>query len=284
MKLFFFNLLLAISGPNAVMAADGTDTIICEMQSTDSTFISYSAESSDNMEEIEEWNCIDAEDNLYNLGGGSERLFDEHIVISGQTMVTFSGVTIKPETDVYHLPEIVIDANSQFDFFDEVDGEQRRLRVPTSGEFEVLVVRITDASGEAPSLSATEISNRVFGTSTEMDSLKSQMDACSGNQMHLIPSTRESEIQDGVLELSINVNVADFDGSQRKSLEKVVNDKIKDKGYVIRSCEYKLLNDCWIDLVRRFYILQRTHIHTSTNLSQSYVRPFFLSYVPLKLN
>jgi hypothetical protein len=242
MKLFFFNLLLAIAGPNAVMAADGTDTIVCEMQATDSTFISYSAESSDNMEEYDEWNCIDDNDILYDLDGDWERMLDEHIVISGETMVTFTGVTILPETDpIYSLPHIVVDANSKFSFFDEV--EQRRLSMPTSGEFEVLVVRVTDASGVAPSMNASDISNRVFGTSTDMDSLKSQMGACSGNQMDLIPSTRKAEIIDGVLDLSIDVNVSGFAGSQRKFLEKVVNAKIADKGYAVRSCKYKRLID-----------------------------------------
>jgi hypothetical protein len=263
MKLFvFLLLLLAIATRlNAVVAATLTVlasssnaySIKCEMQSTDDTFVSYAAgESFDNMEETEEWNCYGDDDILYDLAGMWERIFSEHIVISGKTTILFSRVTVAPGVDpVYDLPKIVIDENSEIELVND-DGNSglvkataeattessTTLSVPSiSGEPEVLVVRVTDASGDAPNMNRTEISNRVFGIFGEVDSLKSQMGACSGNQLQLMPSARTSDIKDGVLEVTINENVADFDDSQRKSLEKVVNDKLLNEGYRIKSCE-----------------------------------------------
>ena len=133
------------------------------------------------------------------------------------------------------------DVDDDVDDDDDNSGGRQLSSGRTSGELEVLVVRVTDASGEEPRLDRHDISNRVFGTFGDMGSLKSQMGACSGDQLKLTPSTRddddENNIRDGVLELSIDVNVSDFDNSQRKFLEKAVNNKLKTEGYSVRSCE-----------------------------------------------
>jgi hypothetical protein len=228
-----------------------SSNIKCEMQSTDYTFVSLGAgDSLENLEETEEWNCYGDDDILYDLAGMWERIFSEHTVISGETTLLFSYITIIPEADpIYGLPQIVIDENSEIELVNDdsgglvtaaatTDDGSTTLSVPSiSGEREVLVVRVTDASGVAPNMNRTGISNRVFGIFGEVDSLKSQMGACSGNQLQLMPSTRTSDIIDGVLELTINVNVTDFDNSQRKFLERAVNDMLLFKAYSIKSCK-----------------------------------------------
>ena len=238
MRLFVFLLFLAkIARLNVSLAAAATtqrDSITCEMESTDNTFSSeQSFEASVDTED--EWNCVDESDTLYDLVGDWKGIFDDYHVQSGVTSFTFRGVSVLPETDpVYSLPTIVVNHNSEIEL---VHG-RRKLLVPVFGELEVMVVRVTDNSGEQPRLNGAEIANRVFGTFGDMSSLKSQMGECSGDQLTLTASTRTADLLDGVLELPIEVNVADFSDAERKYMEKVVNNKLKLLGYNVRSCKF----------------------------------------------
>ena len=253
MRLFVFLFLLAkiarlnvasAAAPAAAPAATThLDSITCEMEATDNTFgseASFEASEDDD----DEWNCVDESDTLYDLDGEWTHIFDDYNVKSGVTTFTFRGVDIIPELDlIYGLPTIYVYNNSEIELVhtnedEDEDEDRRKLAVPTSGELEVMVVRVTDSSGEQPSLNGTDIANRIFGTVGDMSSLKSQMGECSGDQLTLTASTRTADLLDGVLELPIEVNVADFSDAERKYMEKVVNNKLKLLGYNVRSCKF----------------------------------------------
>jgi len=244
MKLFIFHLLLAnIVSLNVALAqavSPFTDSITCEMEVTEYTFSSEES-FEDSVGTEDEWNCVDESDTLYDLKGDWKRILVDFHVHSGESAFNFRNVSILPEVGVHSLPTIVVNHLSEIELVSEGVGDGhtgRKLLVRTFGELEVLVVRVTDNSGEQPRLNGAEIANRVFGTFGDMASLKSQIGDCSDYQLNLTASTRTADIVDGILELPIEVNVADFGNLERKYLEKVVNQKLISEGYNVRSCKY----------------------------------------------
>eukprot|EP00537_Pseudo-nitzschia_pungens_P012534 CAMPEP_0172385886 /NCGR_PEP_ID=MMETSP1061-20121228/3496_1 /TAXON_ID=37318 /ORGANISM="Pseudo-nitzschia pungens, Strain cf. pungens" /LENGTH=556 /DNA_ID=CAMNT_0013115073 /DNA_START=324 /DNA_END=1990 /DNA_ORIENTATION=+ len=248
MAIFQFQRFLVVAAIAMSMlsmaAATGTDSITCEMEMTDYTF-STQAGFQSRLATVDEWSCVDESDEIYELAGEWERLLDEFDVRSGETVFHFQDIILKPAEDAFHgVPTIVVHAHSKIQIVENAITSAsattssitgRKLAVARIGSLEVLVVRVTDSAGEQPRLGAADISDRIFATTGGVESLKSQIASCSGDQLELYESTRDSNIVDGVLEITIAVAVADYSHDERKDLERVVNNKLSGLGYSVRS-------------------------------------------------
>ena len=81
----------------------------------------------------------------------------------------------------------------------------RRLTVRKSGTSTVLVIRVS-AADHKPSLTAKQLSNRIFGTDGDQVNLVSVYDSCSAGKLKFIPATG-ANIVNGVGEIELNQNV-----------------------------------------------------------------------------
>jgi len=85
-----------------------------------------------------------------------------------------------------------------------------------TGDKITLVVRIT-TSDSSPFATRPQMSDKVFGTSTDPANLKSQCTACSYNKLTIVPASGETpegdEIVDGVVDLTLSMNSNGVDKS-----------------------------------------------------------------------
>jgi hypothetical protein len=228
MMRFMLKLLLASS---AVRGIAGQVSITCEMLMTDDTYedVEYFEDNED------EWNCVDDADILYELAGEWERIFIEHYPFESGETFSFQGVTIEGAED--GEPTIRVYGDTQIEFVHARRRLQSNFIRRSSGSQETLVVRVTDAAGNKPSLEAADVSKRVFGEFTPGSaSVASHLKACSGNQLELFPSDRSGngdvKIVDGVLDITIDVRVTDYNGFERKNLEREVDARLIELGYL----------------------------------------------------
>lgn len=73
------------------------------------------------------------------------------------------------------------------------------------GQSTVLVVRVTDMNGLAPALSAADLHQHFFADAVN---LASQYAACSNNQLTFVPATGYSQINNGVIDVTVNYDVS----------------------------------------------------------------------------
>lgn len=235
--------------------------ITCEMLMTDITY--GDVDSFLEWGDQDEWNCEDDVGILYDLYGDWERIFDEYFPLESGTTFTFKNVIIEPaQNEFYGMPTIIVAIDSEIDLthnrrrlqstfvrrnvgeqeVDSVHSNRRRLQSNfvrrNLGENEALVVRVTDAKGNTPRLSAADLSERVFGEfEAGSESVASHLNSCSGDQLTLVPSERNSGVDGGtivggVLDIVIDVAVTDYAGSQKKELERVVDAEVTRLGYM----------------------------------------------------
>lgn len=127
---------------------------------------------------------------------------------SGETRIKIDVDTLNSGQKIHLLngtPDIMIDdTGSLF---------QRRL-VSTIGERSVLVVRVK-ANDVETTASEDELRDKVFGTDGDALNLKSQVAACSYDQLSMNPSASRSgtstAITDGVVTITIDSNVSGLD-------------------------------------------------------------------------
>jgi hypothetical protein len=77
----------------------------------------------------------------------------------------------------------------------------------TSGTVSVLVIRIS-GNDVAPTLSAAELSNKIFGTGEDKVNLKSVYDSCSAGKLDFVPAIGE-DIINGVVEMQLGRDIVD---------------------------------------------------------------------------
>lgn len=115
------------------------------------------------------------------------------------------------------------------DDVDIVPSETLRYARPDMRDYyRMLVVRVTDKKGDAPTKSAAQLSDDILGTKGDVWNLATGYKRCSGGKLNIVPGLGEGVV-DGVLELKINDVVA---GEDSEDVEEWVSDKfdqIEDK-------------------------------------------------------
>jgi hypothetical protein len=81
----------------------------------------------------------------------------------------------------------------------------RRRLMATSGTIPVLVIRVS-GNDVAPTLSAAELSNRIFGIGNDEVNLKSVYDSCSAGKLDFVPATGTG-IVNGVTEIKLDRDI-----------------------------------------------------------------------------
>eukprot|EP00536_Pseudo-nitzschia_multiseries_P009070 jgi/Psemu1/22252/gm1.22252_g len=236
--------MIAMTNVASAETTTGSESVTCEMELTDYTFSDEEGFSSALATE-DEWNCVDESDNLYKLEGDWERMFTDFDVQSGLTVFDFQDVTVTQPPDSFHgIPIITVHETSKIcerEGQRDCEGEREceckcKCECKREGEHQKeAFVRVTDSAGMQPRLDAAAISDRIFATLGGVESIKTQIESCSGDRLKLYKTTRNSDIVGGVLELTLEVAVADYSHEQRKDLERVVNGMIADAGYNVRS-------------------------------------------------
>lgn len=88
-------------------------------------------------------------------------------------------------------------------------------RLTYEGEKPVIVVRVIDKNGLAVPDDANTVSDKVFGTSGDTSTMRSQFDACSFHKLEIVwhhsGSIRKELSAPGVLEVNIDVSLRDSD-------------------------------------------------------------------------
>lgn len=126
-------------------------------------------------------------------------------LVSGETTLYAPGITIA--RDRAHVPS---NANPVF-------GRSRgSRRLAATGNRKVLVLRII-ATGDNPNAettaSASTVSDKVFGTGTDLVNLKSQYSSCSDRQLDIVPASSAdgNGIVNGVMTVTIPNSVSEGD-------------------------------------------------------------------------
>ena len=89
---------------------------------------------------------------------------------------------------------------------DNVSTNDRRLAI-LSGEKPILVVKVTDVNGLARTESPAQIGDDIFGTLNDAVNLKSQMAACSMNELNIVPGEAPNAAAPGVIEVTIPISL-----------------------------------------------------------------------------
>ena len=123
----------------------------------------------------------------------------------------------------------------------------------TLGTKPILVVKVTDSANKAHPRTTAEISDDVFGTDSDPVNLKTQLAACSFNQLIVQPGLDppdSHEVAPGVIEVTIGVTLS---GNSRGTIRNAVTTAVQSKlghslpgpyqqvMYVLHSCDH---TDC----------------------------------------
>ena len=114
-----------------------------------------------------EWRCIDEDDNdnVYPIKGITNDFMKKNNARSGRTNLWISKAR-KIKGNARKRNKLIVRKKSKFRFKNknsEGDGDRREL-VQNEGTSTVLVVRVIDQVGDAPSKSSAELSDDIFGT------------------------------------------------------------------------------------------------------------------------
>jgi hypothetical protein len=163
----------------------------------------------------EEVRCALSDDDIATVGKYflSVKGLDEeqmNYIQSGDTTLNIAATMIE-DGDI-HMP-----AGAGLELFGSLPQGRRRLASNT-GTKKVLVVRAT-ASDVSTTASKARIADDVFGVSGDSNNLKSQYLQCSNNKLRFEPAPSDGIIQDGVIEVNVEIRAS---GSDRFDLEDVV--------------------------------------------------------------
>lgn len=135
-------------------------------------------------------------------------------IVSGDTTLMVDGATIMEG-------EMWLPADAAIEFGSNGENERRR-RLNTSrkeGVKKVLVVR-ADAKGSSTTASAATLSDKIFGTNGDNNTLRSQYLGCSHGKLDLQPYKGMTEggtnVEAGVLDVSLDLKVS---GKTRYDIE-----------------------------------------------------------------
>jgi len=149
----------------------------------------------------------------------SEDFVDDNMdcISKGECYVDIPGGQVIDEEGA--VPSIAIPAGASLAVFDKSESEPgapQSRKLATTGINPVLVVRVrTNDSNSAPSRRALEGAIYGTGSGALTNSMKSQYEVCSNYQFSFSPVTGNSNVDDGVVEVSID---GDVDGTDIFSL------------------------------------------------------------------
>ena len=141
-------------------------------------------------------------------------------LVSGETVLT-PGVGASFDEEDLIIPE-----GADLKGGTRRDRSRRRLAV-TKGTKPILAVRVTDSAGKVRSESAAAISDDIFGTNSDPVNLKSQLAACSFNQLIVQPGLDppdSNENATGVIEVTIGVSL---EGNSRGTIRNAVTTAVQ---------------------------------------------------------
>jgi hypothetical protein len=130
---------------------------------------------------------------------------------------------------------------------------RQRQRSLLTGTNKVLVVRVTDADGNAPQKNQLQLSQSVFGGDDDKIGLKTQLGECSGNKLEYIKGELDNADKNttgGVVDIYIPYKVSDYGpytvdnktDLDRRQLERDVQTFLNDKyGYKIGSYRHTMI-------------------------------------------
>jgi len=154
-------------------------------------------EARDNLEKDEfKWRCRmkgqDATNSGVLLGGYRANVDIQGIeyvlaakpdIVSGETLLYAEGAMIEN-----HLLVITHDTELKFDTQHAIGSEGRRRLATSTGNKDVLVVRVVTTDAQ-PTATTAQMSDAIFGTGGDPVNLKSQYEGCSANQITITPAT-----------------------------------------------------------------------------------------------
>eukprot|EP00580_Thalassiosira_gravida_P017482 CAMPEP_0201658610 /NCGR_PEP_ID=MMETSP0494-20130426/1481_1 /ASSEMBLY_ACC=CAM_ASM_000839 /TAXON_ID=420259 /ORGANISM="Thalassiosira gravida, Strain GMp14c1" /LENGTH=1055 /DNA_ID=CAMNT_0048135709 /DNA_START=93 /DNA_END=3260 /DNA_ORIENTATION=+ len=159
----------------------------------------------------------------------------EEVDGSGEFLIAgkpeFTTIDQEEEEEMMTLPpgpiQIQTDPNRRL-------SHQQRSLARYSGTQPVLVVRVIDKDGRAVPGSAAHISNKIFGTNGDVETMKSQFASCSINNLNIVSNQygdRNDEIVSklsapGVLEVTIPVSLNNSQNVIRSAIQNEVNDAL----------------------------------------------------------
>jgi len=185
----------------------------------------------DDGDELQEWSCEFERDyakqyfrgvDIMDIEGMKKEDIDDSGAISGesilrtrnayvdQSMVSGIGIGTNGETSFKLV--ITDPSNSVIEKID--DDDRRHLLEKNTGTFITLVVRVTSPNGSVGDASTAQLRNDVFEGE---NCLKSQMEACSHNQLQIQPASFGNG---GVVDVAVNVNPLK-DGTERSNRDEV---------------------------------------------------------------
>mmetsp|Transcript_33264 Transcript_33264/g.80431 ORF Transcript_33264/g.80431 Transcript_33264/m.80431 type:complete len:935 (-) Transcript_33264:141-2945(-) len=104
-------------------------------------------------------------------------------IVSGETLLFAQGAIIED-----HVLVITPNTELKFDTQHAIGGGGRRRLATSTGNKDVLVVRVVTTDSQ-PTATAAQMSDSVFGTSGDPVNLKSQYEGCSDNKITITPAT-----------------------------------------------------------------------------------------------
>jgi hypothetical protein len=233
----------------------------------------------------EQWECdmLDGDDDdddnstTYSFLINSNRmtpgiLFKKNNISSYQNLVTFPKARIVKNDDTGTV-YLEIHSNKKFQdlevtkydgindpnggsgaWFSSIEVRYRqRQRSLLTGTNKVLVVRVTDADGNAPQKNQLQLSQSVFGGDDDKIGLKTQLGECSGNKLEYIKGELDNADKNttgGVVDIYIPYKVSDYGpytvdnktDLDRRQLERDVQTFLNDKyGYKIGSYRHTMI-------------------------------------------
>ena len=103
-----------------------------------------------------------------------------------------------------------------------IRGSSRRL-ASTKGDKPILVIRVTDSEGRVRPESADQISDDIFGTFGDSNTLKSQMSDCSFGQLNVTAGVGDDkETSPGVIDITIDIPLV---GASRSTVRRAVTNE-----------------------------------------------------------
>lgn len=139
---------------------------------------------------------------------GLKDKLDSGVLVSDETTIMMDNSGITLGNGKLHVPpgrEISLGKRN---------GKSKRRLAVVTGVKPILVVRVTDAEGKVVPQNAEQVGDDIFGTKGDPVNLKSQMSACSFNQLNItagnppINSAGSNEVAPGVIEVTIGVHLA----------------------------------------------------------------------------
>jgi hypothetical protein len=122
-------------------------------------------------------------------------------LISGESTLDMPGAFLENGKGVTLPPGQIVKINTP-----APDQRRRKLAIVT-GTKPILAVRVTDVNGLAYPHSAAVMSDNIFGTDGDEVNLKSQLEACSMNQLIIEPGASVHNTAPGIIDVEISIDI-----------------------------------------------------------------------------